>query len=69
MVFVCTIKGQHKKTPLFWAQFLNILLANHCYTISAPAAEPEAMAEPQPDPEAKPIIGLLVNAVKGIFGK
>ena len=47
----------------------NILLANHDYTISAPAAEPEAMAEPQPDPEAKPIIGLLVDAVKKIFGK
>ena len=68
MVFVCTMKGQHKKPPLFWAQF-NILLPNHCYTISAPAAEPEAMAEPQPDPEAKPIIGLLVNVVKKIFGK
>ena len=45
------------------------MLANHDYTISAPAAEPEAMAEPQPDPEAKPIIGLLVNVVKKIFGK
>ena len=41
------------------------VLANHDYTISAPAAEPEAMAEPQPDPEAKPIIGLI----KSIFGK
>ena len=46
-----------------------LLCANHCYTITAPAAEPEAMAEPHPDPEAKPIIGLLVNVVKKIFGK
>ena len=50
----------------------NILLANHDYTISAPAAEPEAMAEPQPDPKAKPILGLIaggIAAIKGLFGK
>ena len=45
------------------------MLANHDYTISAPAAEPEAMAEPQPDPEAKPIWDLLENAFNSVFGK
>ena len=39
------------------------------YLISAPSADPdplpEAMAEPQPDPEAKPILGKILKVGAG----
>jgi len=50
-------------TTIFLASMILVVLFSQ--SLAAPAAEPEAMAEPQPDPEAKPIIGLL----KSIFGK
>ena len=39
------------------------------YLISAPSADPdplpEALAEPQPDPEAKPFLGTLLKVAGG----
>jgi len=54
-------------TTIFLVSMILVVLFSQ--SLAAPAAEPEAMAEPHPDPEAKPIIGLLVDAVKKIFGK
>jgi len=50
-------------TTIFLASMILVVLFSQ--SLAAPAAEPEAMAEPQPVPEAKPIIGLI----KSIFGK